>query len=207
MKKYFISLLSLLVLIINPLVIQAVEDFGIKGGVNFSGWQVSGALLENQQKLGFNIGVHADLKLNDSFSIQPEILFISKGYYTNGTIMDPETRMIYTIEETGMLDYLEIPVLLNFHLSENVKIMAGPYFAYNLGAKVEYKVAGYTETAPLDNFICNTDYGALLGLAYNKNNISFEIRYEQGLANILRNVSPGCKASNYSLSAFYSVKI
>src|SRR5688572_27595740 len=52
--------------------------FGIKGGVNLTNMYVQDVSDENM-KVGFNAGFFAKLPVTRGFSIQPELLYTSKG--------------------------------------------------------------------------------------------------------------------------------
>ena len=78
MKKITLTLLGLVAFSTSALAQQEVK-FGPKAGVNFS--SVNGNDADGKESLlGFHLGVFAEIKFNDKFAIQPEVLYSSQGY-------------------------------------------------------------------------------------------------------------------------------
>ena len=79
--------------------------FGIKGGINLSNLYVDDVKDENM-KVGLNLGIYAKIPLVKGFSIQPELLYSSKGAkltYDNILLGKGEYRF--------NLNYVEVPVV------------------------------------------------------------------------------------------------
>lgn len=84
---------------------SAKLKFGVKGGVNFSNLYTED-VDDNNVLAGFNLGLFARLPITQTFAIQPELSYTTKGAeleynnaFVNGT-------------STFKLNYLELPVLL-----------------------------------------------------------------------------------------------
>lgn len=154
--------------------------FGIKGGVNFSNLYTED-VEDNNVLTGFNLGVFAKLPITQTFAIQPELAYTTKGAeleynnaFVNGT-------------STFKLNYLELPVLLVVNLSENFNIHGGPYFAYLIDGKATNDSQGTLFDAEnnLDNDDFNKfDTGISVGIGYDTNKIGFGIRYNYGLQKV-----------------------
>jgi hypothetical protein len=77
---------------------------------------------------GFNAGLYAKFPITNSVSIQPEISYTTKGAelynnaFANGTA-------------TFKTNYIEVPVLLVFNLTNALNVHAGPYAAYMVSGK------------------------------------------------------------------------
>lgn len=89
-------------------------------------------------KAGFNIGAGMEYSFTEIWSIQPSLLFTTKG---------ARTKMgDYKVTSNPM--YLEIPVMgaarFNVAPNTNIVISAGPYFACGVGGKNSMKIEGGT---------------------------------------------------------------
>jgi hypothetical protein len=154
--------------------------FGIKGGVNFSNLYTED-VEDNNVLTGFNLGVFAKLPITQTFAIQPELVYTTKGAeleYNNAFV---------TGTSTFKLNYLELPVLLVVNLSENFNVHAGPYFAYLIDGKATNDSQGTMFDAEnnLDNDDFNKfDTGLSVGIGYDTDKIGFGIRYNYGLQKV-----------------------
>lgn len=110
----------------------------------------------------------------ETFGIQPELLFTTKG-----------TEATYTgvIDQTVKfnLNYLELPLLFVFRPVEIFEFYAGPYAGLLLNNNVKFSgIIDGEEEIDRDNF--NTlDYGFGAGIAMNFGNIQVGLRYNIGL--------------------------
>ena len=89
---------------------QSQVDFGVKGGVNLTFFDViEGDFGPNAQvDVGYYGGVFADFKMEDGFHIQPEVLYI------------------------GISDFrfLNVPIYLKYDIKYNFHILVGPSLNY-----------------------------------------------------------------------------
>ena len=109
---------------------RPTPKIGIKGGVNFSNFFIDD-VSDNNAKAGLNLGLFAKLPVSNGVSIQPELLYSSKGAKVsyNNPLLGGEYRF--------NLNYLELPVLAVFNLGKNFNIHAGGYAAYLTSANVK----------------------------------------------------------------------
>ncbi len=155
--------------------------FGIKGGINLSNLYVDDVEDENM-KVGVNVGVFAKLPVTKGFSIQPELLYSSKGAKItyNNIFGDGEYRF--------NLNYVELPVLAVFNLGKNFNIHAGPYAALLTSANIkrlDNESGDVDDIADLDtdNFK-RFDYGLVGGVGFDIQNFTLGARYNYGLNEI-----------------------
>jgi len=104
-----------------------------------------------------------NLRLSKVFSLQPEILYVQKG--TKVTITEEEGEM------TGKLnvDYLEIPLLLNFSFAQEgssfvPSVFAGPYVGVNTSAKIKSSYGGESYSEDFKDSVKDTDFGLAFGV-------------------------------------------
>jgi len=173
MKKYLniITALSVLMafLIANPAKAQMDDEagVGIKGGLNFTNLFIDDIDDENIG-IGFQVGIVGKLPLTEVFAIQPELLYTQKGATAVFDAVDQEVAF--------NLNYIQLPLLMNFNLGDVFNIHAGPYAAYLLNANVDFDL-------DKDNF--NTfDAGLSVGFEVGVRNLSVGARYDYGLIGV-----------------------
>ncbi|MEP7257083.1 MAG: porin family protein [Flavitalea sp.] len=154
--------------------------FGIKGGLNLTNLYVDDVKDENV-KAGFNAGIFAKLPVIKGLSIQPELLYTSKGSkitYDNA-FGNGEFRF--------NLNYVELPLLAVINLAKNFNIHAGGYAAYLVNANItQLKDNGNTNELVSfneDDFK-RFDYGLVGGLGFDVQNFTIGARYNYGLSEV-----------------------
>lgn len=154
---------------------------GIKGGVNLTNMYVNDVSDENM-KVGLNAGIFAKLPVTRGFSIQPELLYSSKGAketYNNFIEGKGEYRF--------NLNYIELPVLAVFNVAKNFNIHAGPYVSYLAGVNIkDMKDDGTINNIKdlnAENFN-RVDYGVAGGLGIDISNFTLGARYSYGFREI-----------------------
>lgn len=154
---------------------------GVKGGVNLSNFRVDD-VGDNNMKAGLNLGLFAKLPVSTGFSIQPELLYSSKGSklkYDNFVQGEGEYRF--------NMNYLEMPLLGVFHIGENFNIHAGPYVAFLASSNIkdmndDGTIEGVKDI-DVDNFN-RFDYGLAGGIGIDINGFVAGARYNYGLAEV-----------------------
>ena len=111
MKK----LISLLLLTTITAVNAQGLDFGVKLGFNFA--NVSG-IEDFDQRAGLSAGLFAGARLGDKLGLQIDALYSQQGAEVGQTYSD--------IVQDFNLDYISIPVVVKYYITENLNIHAGP---------------------------------------------------------------------------------
>ncbi len=155
--------------------------FGFKAGVNLSNlYNIE--VTDNNVRVGFNVGVYAKVPLSKGVSIQPELLYTTKGAkvnYTNFALGQGEYRF--------NLNYLELPVTAVFNVGKNFNIHLGGYAAYLTNANITDANDDGTidEIAELRASDFNRfDAGLVGGLGFDISNVTIGARYNYGLVDI-----------------------
>lgn len=155
--------------------------FGIKGGVNLTNMYVKDVSDENM-KVGFNAGFFAKLPVARGFSIQPELLYTSKGAketYNNFLEGKGEYRF--------NLNYIELPVLAVINVAKNFNVHVGPYVSYLAAANIkDLKDDGTIHNVTdlkADNFN-RVDYGLAGGFGIDISNFTLGARYNYGFREV-----------------------
>ena len=165
MKK---TILVAIVLVAASFQMQAqLVKFGIKGGVNYanqtgSDITVNSTNYNTSAITSYHAGLIAEIKLVDSFAIQPELLYSTQGAtYKNA------------VEEfRNELGYLSIPVLAKINLNKFVSLELGPQASFLLSERNNFDVKD-----------ANTfDFAVVGGLGLNiTKNLFIQGRYGLGL--------------------------
>ena len=179
-------------------------EFGIKGGINASNLYSTDADDENML-VGFNAGLYARLPITDNIAFQPELLYTTKGSKVeyNNAFASGDVKL--------KLDYIELPLLFKFNLTENFNIQAGGYASYLVNSKVKGEGAVNFERDVTDN-LQKFDAGLAAGVGVDFNPVSVGLRYNYGLTDIgkesntaIPNGFQDAKNSSFSLYVAYKL--
>ncbi|MEJ2113202.1 MAG: porin family protein [Flavobacteriaceae bacterium] len=145
--------------------------YGLKGGLNFS--MITGDDTDDfDGKFGFHVGGLVEFPISEQFSIQPEIMYSAQGDKMSVDGMDVKLKM----------DYLTVPVMAKYYVSEGFSLEAGPQLGFLLSAKVE----GGGVSVDIKDIIKSIDFGLGFGLGYKLDNgLNFAGRYYVGLSNFV----------------------
>lgn len=196
----------------------AQVSWNVKAGVNSSsatglkGTDKDGL----ESKIGYQIGLGMDYAISEKFSVQPSLLFITKGAKFSYT--DDEENDKISIDPI----YIELPVMAayKFHLEDNIKLAlsAGPYLAYGIGGKwkEEYTYSGSTDKYKDDVFGSESDvenedaftnkrvdFGLGVGAALEVNHFLVSLNASWGLVKLKEYEYSKAKNVCYSLSVGY----
>jgi hypothetical protein len=134
---------------------------GLKFGLTISDMSGAGVEPGLTPQTGFAGGAFLTLALMDVFSVQPEILFITKG-------AEFESGSVYYEYHYS---YIEVPVLLKLNIAGpkaafRPNFYVGPFVGFNIGAKLETYLGPGQEESQVDNLpsIRGTVAGYILGL-------------------------------------------
>ena len=147
---------------------------GVKVGTNIN--KLQGQSFKDQFTYGYSAGAYADIKAGKKWSIQPEVLFNQVSTDTSDKFSD-----LYDINSGKIskikLNYLSIPVLLNYNLSKGISLQAGPQFGILMSQSKDLLQNGK------DAFKTG-DFSMLGGLQIKFSSIRLYGRYAIGLNNL-----------------------
>lgn len=147
------------------------SNAGIKGGYNLAAVSFDGDG-ETDQRHSFHIGVYGESFINESFSIQPELMYSQQGYVitnSNGTF-------------TQKLNYINLPLMLKAYPSHNFFLEAGPQIGLAVSHKEEYD--GLFSTSQ-EYDPSSFDWGMNFGGGFKTDSgISLGVRYHLGLGDL-----------------------
>jgi hypothetical protein len=93
--------------------------FGVKGGLNIASLTNSSGA---SSLIGINIGGFAEFKLNEKFAVQPELLYSGQGLKYQGL-------------GNFNMNYINIPVMAKYYITEEFNLEAGPQVGFLMSAK------------------------------------------------------------------------
>ncbi|MDP9959655.1 porin family protein [Chryseobacterium lathyri] len=152
--------------------------FGVKAGFNASTLSKVDQY-DNDQTLkpGFNAGVFANIPVAEKFSIQPELLFNQLGskteerevYYINSD------RYKREVDYKKTLNYLTIPVMVQYNILPQLYVEAGPEFGFLLGGKDKGDITTVKTSGNTTNTQTTTFSEKIVKDLYNKFNFGIGI--------------------------------
>ena len=153
------------------------QNFG--GGVilGLSTSQVGGDNLAGFNKAGILAGAFANTPISELLSFQMEMTYIQKG--SNNPKMNDAEHSNYLKEDISS-SYIEVPLLLQYHQSNKLKIEGGVQLAYLINGYYN-DINGEIPTYSVNPFRKN-DFGLLLGIDYKySENISLNTRLSNSI--------------------------
>lgn len=188
--KYKLGYLLIAVLLISASAHAQFSQYGVKAGLNLSNMTIDGSNDRNL-RTGFHAGVFSRMGISEFFSVQPELLYTTKGFTNSYDIAVAEGEVDFN------LNYIEIPVNLVYHLAEDFSFQFGPYIGYLLTANVETtnEVLNFFDfdtdsDIDRDNFK-SFDFGVTAGLEFQLDPILLGFKYNLGLMNVAEDNLPG----------------
>lgn len=200
MKK----LLFILGVISLQITIAQEIKFGVKGGVNIASLSFeSEEGMSKSPKIGFHVGGIVEIKLLDKFAVQPEVLFSIQG------VKQKYSGSFFEAKVKTRLNYVNLPVLAKYFITEKFSIEAGPQISFLVSAKEHFEVTAFgdtvRETEDIKKYYETVDFGLGFGLGYVlESGIFFQGRYNLGLTDIAKNKEgKALKNSVFQMSVGY----
>lgn len=147
---------------------DSTMSFGVKGGLNVASLSNSD---DAKSLIGFHVGGFGEFMLTEQFAIQPEVMFSTQGASYDGGDLK--------------LNYINIPVMAKFYVTEAISVEAGPQIGFLMTAED-------TDGEDVKDQANSTDFGVGFGVAYNlTENMFLGARYTIGLNDIQKDLAPG----------------
>jgi len=163
------------------------QNFGFKGGYNYSSFNGDVAKDNTLKGLsGFYVGALLELPLGDVISLQPEVIYSRQGAAWEKDYNVPILGK-GNLKNDLRLDYLNIPVMAKVNLGP-LFLQGGVQFGFLVGKpETSSTVNGLRVTEQVDkDAYASFDFGVGAGLGVNLSQHFFvEARYTQSLTNAL----------------------
>jgi hypothetical protein len=100
-------------------------------------------------------------------------------------------------------DYISVPVLLRFNVSENINLHAGPQVGFLLSAKI----TDGDDSIDIKEGFTGTDFGAAFGIGGDFGKFNGGLRYYLGFANIIEDTTDGGTFKNNAFQIFLGYRL
>ncbi|ASV30099.1 porin family protein [Maribacter cobaltidurans] len=191
-----------LFLLLHQGVSSQEAHFGVKGGFNYS--SIVGDLTDGLKfRFSGHGGIFMEIDFSEKFKLQPELIYSSQGFQystdlaaiqTNGSVGEEND-----FRTNVQLNYLTIPILGKFALTDRIDVEFGPQFGFLLNQVIKNKDLNQDSNLERRSSISGDfqlDYGAAVGLGLQlKDNLSLSPRFYIGLRNRLNELQG---AQNYN---------
>ena len=141
----------------------SAQTFGVKAGLNFSNVELNadGGSISPDSQTSFYLGGVVDFKISEKFHIQPEVLFSAEGF------------------ENFDMNFINVPVMAKYYITENFNLQAGPQVGFLVDAE---------DTEGLNS----VNFGLGFGAAYEiEGGLFFDARYNMGISDLTDSGSDG----------------
>lgn len=163
---------------------QAQFAIGLKGGMNFSKFDIKEGASNIENRTGFNGGAFALVKIA-SFGIQPEVLFSRQG----------STFKFNATDYKANFDYIAVPILFKMYIPLGLNLQLGPQFSFLSVADLK---AAAQSAADDPKTLKKQDYAIAVGAGWDLPfGLTIDARYNFGLSDI--KVQPTNSAQPISL--------
>jgi Outer membrane protein beta-barrel domain len=189
--KCYLSTAIILLLSSASLHAQNV-NIGLKGGVNLY-TITSDNDFNFDMKAGFNAGLIGHIHFTKQFALQPEVLYSTEG----------AKYSLLGINHTLKLNYINVPVLLQYMFNNGFRLQAGPQVGFLTAAKSE---TGNTKTDVKSNYK-STDFAITAGVGYvhAPSGWGADARYNFGVGNINENSAVKSMNQGFQFGLFYLI--
>ena len=171
MKNKILFLAIVLGFSISTTIAQGFK-LGIKGGADIH--KLDGKAFKDEFSYGYHVGGFAVVNLTHKWGIQPEVLLSQVNIDTSSTFSD-----VYDFNSVSKvnLQYLKIPILLNYSPNPFVTLQVGPQYSILMDKNETLLKNG-------KNAFSNGDFSMIGGLQLNISKLRIYGRYGVGLNNI-----------------------
>jgi hypothetical protein len=184
MKFYLITIITMLFLTVGTVTAQNI-NIGTKIGLN-SYTIDTGDNSGLDSRIGLHAGLLGHIHLNSQFALQPEIVYSMQGAKSGNTELK--------------LDYINIPVFVQYMFDNGFRLQAGPQLGFLLNAKAE----NGSSVDVKDNYK-SIDAGLSFGVGYIHpvTDFGIDLRYNLGVSDISENSNVESNSRGFQIGVFY----
>jgi hypothetical protein len=169
------KLVNLSVALLISQLMMAQFHIGVKAGANIT--KVDGQSFKQQFEYGYHVGGFAEIKLSDKFSFNPEVLFSQNSSTLDSNYKSIYENVIASDQSKVKLNYLTIPLLLDYKFLGPVHLQAGPQFGILMSQDKNFLQNG-------EDAFKGGDFSMAFGAQVKVAQFRFTGRYLIGLNNI-----------------------
>lgn len=170
MKRFVIFSLTLVFIGMQT---NAQVHYGLKGGITLD--KISGRSFSSSTHPGAHAGVYAEVMLDSTWSFQPELLWnlVNAKTADDFNSVYPDGYNAWNVS----LNWISVPLLISYHLSDVWTIMAGPQYSF-LVAQTQYVKSSTKE------MFKKNDIGLVIGTQFSVGKVRLGARYNFGFSNL-----------------------
>lgn len=184
MKFYLISIISIMVLAAGTATAQHT-NIGVKGGLNSFNIETDNSS-GFDSRIGLHVGLLGHIHLDNQYAFQPELVYSMQGAKSGNTDIK--------------LDYINVPLLVQYMFDNGFRIQAGPQLGLLLSAKAENN-----SSVDIKDDFKSIDLGLSVGASYVHTPTGFGIdaRYNLGLSDISEDSNVKSTNRGLQIGVFY----
>jgi len=190
------KILGLMTIALIAGTVSFAQGIGIKGGANLT--KIEGKGFNEEFKSGYSLGGFAEIYFNKKWGLQPEVLWNQYQTRTSDDFDDVIPNGTNELKDVK-LNYLSIPLLLNFRPASFITFQAGPQFGILIN-----KNNGLIENGK--QAFSNGDLSMLGGVQLNLGGLRVGGRYQVGLSNI-NDIDNSNKWKNTGFQIYAGIKL
>ena len=195
---------ALLVLIFGEKAATENFHFSLKLGVNYA---IIHGLEEGDNAASLNFGLVNNIRLTERLTLVPEFIALAPRQMKNVPVIttgnpDLDDLLVEVESADRRLSYIDIPVLLKYHVNDRFSVSAGPQISFLTGATETYKSVPIedvrlTTEVDIKSDVNKFDVGATLDLMYilaqptGGKGVNLFLRYTKGFINLARDTEVG----------------
>lgn len=164
-----------LALFISQFVMAQKFHLGVKAGANIT--KLDGKSFKEEFKYGYNLGGFAEIGLTKKLSFNPEVLFNQYSSTLDSNYKSIYQNVITSDQSKVKLNYLSIPLLLDYKFLGPIHLQAGPQFAVLMSQDKNFLQNG-------KNAFKSGDFSLVAGAQIKLAQFRVTGRYIVGLSNI-----------------------
>ena len=169
------KLLSLAVALCVSQFLMAQFHIGAKAGANIT--KLDGISFKDQFRYSYHVGGFMEIGLGGRFTLQPEVMFNQYTSTLDSSYKEIYENVIASDQSKVKLNYLSIPLLLDYKLVGPIHLQAGPQFSVLMDKNKNFLENG-------GDAFRQGDFAMLGGAQINLGALRLSGRYIIGLNNI-----------------------
>lgn len=172
------------------------QSFSIGPKVGYNSAELTGKSFrefhDNNSKNGMHIGAFAEIRF-DKFAIQPEVYYSTEGGEWEAQLANG------TIKHNFDLEYINVPLLFKYYLTNGIAIEAGPQAGFLMNKDLKF-----SDLDPDSSNFNEFNFSVNVGLSVNLPlNLMVSARYNAGLTDVVNHPDVDWKNRVMQLSVGY----
>lgn len=158
---------------------QKKIDYGLKFGLNLADLATSESKLSPRST--FHFGVEAEYRFKEDWSLTTELTYSRLGDVRRGF-----TEEDVKFDNVLALDYIVLPLMLNYYISNGFYVNAGPQLGFLINAAQSETIGFDSSRENVNDRYKTLDFSGVFSLGYLTDwGFNVGLRYQLGFINVL----------------------